>query len=243
MYATLSVAQPFRFLDLPRELRLDVYDFLPITIRHHTIRIDKCHDQATIISKRIQGALVLLTCRTIFRVATILRQNIQALSMEPVRLSVNLVSLGGLPVEAILLYISGYNTGPAHYHRATWMGDTHTFVSSRQNLASLLRYNTPHPTCQVEVAIVCAGDSPLAHAQSAARVFFWLVHVNEQEGSLPKQLNVSLRPRITSDRVAALFKDTQVLGEDRVSWLWKYSQGRRLSEQEWDEQWKEGERC
>jgi hypothetical protein len=58
--------QPFRFLDLPIELRFCVYEFLSLEIKHHTFRfpLSGSNVQLTAV-KRSFPLAILGTCRTI----------------------------------------------------------------------------------------------------------------------------------------------------------------------------------
>ena len=62
----MASAGPFRFLDLPNELRLRVYDLLPVETRWHTITVDHqgAECSVSIESKRTRQQLI-ATCRHI----------------------------------------------------------------------------------------------------------------------------------------------------------------------------------
>jgi hypothetical protein len=56
--------QPFRFLDLPKELRLMVYEYIPTTTRHHVLK-DRTHDARTSETIFVGKSLeinIMLTC-------------------------------------------------------------------------------------------------------------------------------------------------------------------------------------
>lgn len=59
-------SQPFRFLDLPIELRLDVYSFFPITARRLRISNHRTGKSYHEIRMNVYPVSILLTCRTIY---------------------------------------------------------------------------------------------------------------------------------------------------------------------------------
>ncbi|KAH7082783.1 hypothetical protein BKA63DRAFT_138025 [Paraphoma chrysanthemicola] len=94
----MSISQPesqahFRFLDLPKEIRLMVYDRLPMRKKYHAFRPsvptpDPCHEQPfAFMSTALTGLAILATCHQIHEEASaILRIRIAHRDQQPLRL-------------------------------------------------------------------------------------------------------------------------------------------------------------
>jgi hypothetical protein len=90
---TMTHSTPFPFLRLPKELRLMVYDFLPIRITHVFFRswIDqKWSSTLTLVVKTIPGLALLTTCKLIHSEAfPILHRKMLAVQRSPVQIIMN----------------------------------------------------------------------------------------------------------------------------------------------------------
>jgi hypothetical protein len=100
-------AEPFRFLDLPKELRLMVYEFIPVTTRHHVLddptfrnpHLPNCAESAnhpasnstvTFVAKSLSVTGILSTCQLVHEEAgAILAARLARLKKEPLRLIVD----------------------------------------------------------------------------------------------------------------------------------------------------------
>jgi hypothetical protein len=82
----------FRFLDLPKELRLTVYEYLPTKVTVHQI-VTEFEDlpnrlKYTLVRITIPGVVILATCSYICSEAgAILRPRLDAINRQPIRIS------------------------------------------------------------------------------------------------------------------------------------------------------------
>jgi len=106
-------SQPFRFLDLPKELRLMVYEFIPVATRHHVLRDFTFRDPhtnlivrlftptdpeavstVTLVTKSLHVTGILSTCRLIHDEAkAVLAKKLDKLKSDPLRLIVDAPSI------------------------------------------------------------------------------------------------------------------------------------------------------
>jgi len=104
---------PFRFLDLPKDIRFLIYDLITVVTRHHTITASPRGNtnlpdySLTIISHRVPGISLLGTCRHINAEAVRLQRNITALNSAPLRIIADWQSVGGAAMKAILQCAAG----------------------------------------------------------------------------------------------------------------------------------------
>jgi hypothetical protein len=160
-------SEHFRFLDLPAELRLLVYEHLEIETRLHTIE-DHCLDPMdscaaiTIEIKSVPGWAILATCRAVFAEASpiLLPKLEQIRDVEPVRLFLNTFSFEELVNSPLRNAVSPdtykYHEGAGCYQYGKLpvdIKDRKTFDFVRQ-CGSYMRWNksqelivtvTPHP--------------------------------------------------------------------------------------------------
>ncbi|KAF1996379.1 hypothetical protein P154DRAFT_609092 [Amniculicola lignicola CBS 123094] len=97
---------PFRFLDLPRELRLMVYEYIPIqkSHLHYQTSPGKSGDAMKVMFNSICGLSILRTCRSIYDEAMpILRKLLSTLESEPIRLIIKSRDLKGPLLRYFLL--------------------------------------------------------------------------------------------------------------------------------------------
>jgi hypothetical protein len=145
----MATDQPFRFLDLPKELRLMVYDCLPTTTAHHKIPTSRCayvkfniqylghyiepaprtrlHGQywpvhsVKIVRKTISGLSILATCQQIASEAgSILHPKLRAISEGPAQFIINSIALESCQ----LAYMSGRFTLPSSGKKTKLLLDT-----------------------------------------------------------------------------------------------------------------------
>jgi len=138
---------PFRFLDLPKDIRLLVYELFPVVTRLHTIAAAEAGPShtttralaaggggiitsteigpgntpvhiLTILSYRIPGISLLATCRATFDEAVSIRRSISAITNTPLRLKVNWYNMGSAALEAILLCTSRQEYSRSRHLRA-----------------------------------------------------------------------------------------------------------------------------
>ena len=95
---TEEIAKPFRLLDLPKEIRLMVYEELShITTKRHVFSLQDPEHYVTLINSCIEGVGILATCRFLNKEASyIFAPQMQKILKEAPRISVKVNHLIGL---------------------------------------------------------------------------------------------------------------------------------------------------
>jgi hypothetical protein len=95
----MAAINPFRFLSLPKELRLMVYEFIAAKKTHHRIRLGKPdeHHDLKYVRTTLSGIEILATCHQIYEEAIdILRCRLAAIKKSPLRI-ISTNHMHGLP--------------------------------------------------------------------------------------------------------------------------------------------------
>jgi hypothetical protein len=95
----MAAIKPFRFLSLPKELRLMVYEFIAAKKTHHRIRLGKPdeHHDLKYVRTTLSGIEILATCHQIYEEAIdIMRCRLAAIKTSPLRI-ISTNHMHGLP--------------------------------------------------------------------------------------------------------------------------------------------------
>jgi hypothetical protein len=87
----MADTKSFRFLDLPKELRLMVYELIPIKNAHHPVKLRKKHDydnhNLMLVRTTLPGVVILPTCRQIHHEAEhIIRRKLATVDKKSLRI-------------------------------------------------------------------------------------------------------------------------------------------------------------
>jgi hypothetical protein len=131
MRPTRVVGKTFRFMDLPKELRLIVYEQLTIEWKHHEVPLDmECERCITVVNPSLHGVRILAASRFVNEEAgPILKPKLAQMLKSPPTLKINIEDLPGImgmetaiferrsPLEKIILImkISSTPTNIHHY--------------------------------------------------------------------------------------------------------------------------------
>jgi hypothetical protein len=95
----MAAIKPFRFLSLPKEHRLMVYEFIAAKKTHHRIRLGKPdeHHDLKYVRTTLSGIEILATCHQIYEEAIdIMRCRLAAIKTSPLRI-ISTNHMHGLP--------------------------------------------------------------------------------------------------------------------------------------------------
>jgi hypothetical protein len=157
----MADARPFRFLDLPKELRLMVYERLPVkTIRHpfefnepgHPFNDDDFDPILDLVDKTLSGLPIIATCRQInFEATPILDRVLRMIKSALIQLIANAHGISSARLENLMECIS---FSPLN---CTGKNDLRKLISIEGDKADLMthkfRSTTDIPARQVHIAI------------------------------------------------------------------------------------------
>lgn len=142
-------AHPFRFLDLPKELRLMVYERLPTTIVHRSFQGTKYSQTLTLVRPCISGLAILATCRERNDEASaIIQRRLTALKKQPLRIPSTIAGIDALCLLDLFLYLAG--PGPQPRGRLL---DKHPETHPDQLVACIDRVADALSEVQIEIAL------------------------------------------------------------------------------------------
>ncbi|KAF2247114.1 hypothetical protein BU26DRAFT_520381 [Trematosphaeria pertusa] len=262
-------ARPFRFLDLPTEVRLIVYEYLPIKTRHRQLG-PKGEDFSflKLITKSIPGISILATCGQIHAEALpILEPRISTLRKEPVRILSDFCMPDESGLKGILqclTYDEASCSGNAEVFEALQRpgGDIRTHEELHEILQASIRDIAPGRHVQVSLAAcldlgyVTEREKPMLFAMWYSELWRWArnkteiwdeetgrCHTNEKRH---RKVSVSVRPCLTSTALQQALEmerrwDSGV-GPPRVGRTIVVDEKEGIKPVEWEDDWEEGEK-
>jgi hypothetical protein len=160
--------QPFRFLDLPVELRLMVYERVPIKTTHHKLDYDSLtlaqlkngeEDSVTFLHEAVSGSSILFACRQIFSEArSTLHFRAQALRLRPIRIIASPDVIKTDESRSHLACLS-YSACPANSDIRHFLHESHRDIYYHYNMSGTQPPNAFHASRKIEVAIVFKSNN------------------------------------------------------------------------------------
>jgi hypothetical protein len=264
--------QPFRFLDLPAELRLMVYERLPIKTTHHKLDYNNLtlsqlrngeDESVTFVHEAIAGSAVLFICRQIYSEArSLLHSRAQALQSRSIKIitSPDVIKTDEFHSHlACLAHAAcGANTDIRHFLRKNHR-DIYYHYRPQQPGPNLLPNFLPDLSRKIEIAIV-ANDENMPAQRTSVRDWTWDLRYgytalrvkfrDNFEGPLQsvamQDLHVTCRMarRNTEERaqIEGYRSSFGLNGFRTSSHKFYLGFGADVDQEEWEKEWAEGER-
>jgi hypothetical protein len=266
----MANTQPFRFLDLAKELRLMVYERLPVKVRYHEFRLyiprnaaylydqygqkypdeSKAPPDMRLVHKTLHGVAVLATCRLINNeAAAILKLLLDRIRSEPTRVILTTRSLSNHRIVDLCqcLALSETNCACAKdFRKVLTIRDdySHTRDHEKRSLTSL-------PECHLQIAIHNNYDNRRApddmmHVLDEG--FNDFLHsmsiIFHPKSRHMRPLECLVRPALLSEQAKKSFAEIGPLDLDffRPKYTGCPRAGEFIEQMEWEKDWTEGER-
>jgi len=248
--------EEFRFLDLPTDIRLEVYDLFPAETRRYTVKAirGRAMPRISIATKRIPCMGLLTTCRQIYdEVSSVLASRLDG---EPLRVFTNWEEMC-IPTMNLLMCCT-----PAFVEVDETVSLIERHHSSGQvnlqipNLREVLRLHNALPTGpKLEVEFTVEVDDELLRPENlqlmrtAVGIFYgWLAGMSDNQLLIDEGgfIDITIRPKPkteTSKKLLAkerLFDNEAFPKEFWLEKMWTIHTGECMTEKEWQRNWEEG---
>ncbi|KAH7066666.1 hypothetical protein BKA63DRAFT_425007 [Paraphoma chrysanthemicola] len=249
--------QPFRFLDLPKEIRLMVYERLPTKITHHSTAFQRVvlPKQPVLICSKITGSNILSTCVQINNEAgAVLGPRLASMQESPVRIIVDTHILADGCCAAILRYLFASEQDCSH------VGDLVPTIALRN---AWLKAHNPHKHVspqsriqRVDIALRyvnnCNLDSGPTLRDLEFGFEFFCADVRGMRGDgYETAVSIRIRPAVLPPHAQAIFERGLsfkgspfmcVSSPSLTQGTFRIGSGEDIEEEEWQKDWVEGER-
>jgi hypothetical protein len=261
----MSEPRPFRFLDLPKELRLMVYERLPVKTTYHTYDFNEPHyvvsNESTLNSfqlvwKTLSGLSILATCRQITTEATpIIEHKLRTIESEPIRMIATPDTFCSFILQHSIIdciSLSDLNCASNRDLRKVMR-----LEHNREEHDAHTTFRATHvPECHVDIAIKCVlDDLAKTAAQCLQRLQYHLLCIqtiiDDEVGiDIEYRRAMHIRIRLTSawSDEDTLLDATSLADEYDPSWQphkkhkSTIRSGSMIQTGEWEKDWAEGER-
>ncbi|KAI4942603.1 hypothetical protein J4E91_009997 [Alternaria rosae] len=248
--------EEFRFLDLAKDIRLEMYDLFTAETRCYTVQTirGRAIPRISVATKRIPCMGLLTTCRQIYHeVSSMLASRLDS---EPLRICTNWEEMCIPTMNLLMVCIPAFVTVDDPVSRVERYHSSGQVGLQTPNLREVLLLHNAMPSGpKLEVEFTVELDDELLRPENlqsmkeAVQIFYrWLGEMNNNqllisEGS---PIDITIRPKpktetskklLTRER---LFDNEEFPKEFWLGKMWTCQVGECMTESEWQRNWEEG---
>jgi len=248
----MAITQEFRFLDLPKDIRLEIYDLFPAETRRYTVKElnRKTLTPFNLVSRRIPCMELLTTCRQIFaEVSAMLGSRLDG---QPIRIFTYPEDLYDIAINVISHYASSDCRNECLTTRIKRYDPSRQSVLDELDVPNVplqaLRHNTPATGSKLEVEIAIEPSWRLGLIGSMVRIFYkQIAEMPESQFFRYDRINITIRPKPSEAMSEKTISEGRVFDSEKYPkefWLgkmWTCQLGECMTESEWQRNWEEGQ--
>ena len=252
----MADTQSFRFLDLPKDIRLEIYDLFPAETRRYTVQTvrGRAMPRISVATKRIPCMGLLTTCRRIYHeVSSMLASRLDG---EPLRVFTNWRDMCIPTINLLMVCAPIFTTIDNSVSRVErYYPSDHVNLQTPDLREVLLLHKAMPAGPKLEVEFTIELDDELLRPENvqlmeeSVRIFYrWLeqMNCNQLLVSNRNRMDITIRPKPKTDTSKKLLIKERLF--DNVAfpekfWLgkpWTIHVGECMTEKEWQRNWEEG---